>query len=305
MLAAGWPALPTVVRTVSRQRNVIMNRNRSHSVRALLGTSLLALALLAGCSDEPAGPGGNQEDTDTARVMMTFNVRTMAGTAPFALDSTFTSDAGIDYKVSKFIYFIHGITLIDTAGRSVLAELVNVVDTTRVPRPYNIALINYEQPETMTLRVLVPRGKYTGIRYSIGVPMFDASGVMLNHMDASTMEYPLNVDSDMYWGWKPGYIFLKIEGSARDKGDWKTFFYHIGDDKRLIMVSHDAPFTVAKGNASSRTLEVNVNRLFVTPTGQHSPNIVGTMEERTTHGGATADIVAGNATNSGFITMKP
>src|SRR5690606_13972400 len=97
--------------------------------------------------------------------------------------------------------------LIDTAGNNVAAALV---DTDNQPLKYNTTLVDYRRPETLTLRVLAPRGSYTAVHLTVGIPQFDAEGNMLNHVDASTMEYPLNVDTDMYWGWKVGYVFLKI-----------------------------------------------------------------------------------------------
>lgn len=278
-----------------------MKRIHYRQALALLSAPLLGLMLLAGCADDnPAQP--DPVDTDTAWVPMTFNIRTVAGATPFALDSMLTSESGISYKISKLIYYIQGINLVDTAGQSVAVEMV---DNAEKPLPYNIALVDYALPESMTIRVLAPRGNYKGLNLTVGVPLTDASGQELNHVDASAMEFPLNVDADMYWGWKAGYIFLKAEGRAQSDKEWLSFFYHLGDDKRIMPVRINEPFTVAKGGASSSTLEVNVNKLFVTPIGEHSPNMIGEMADRMAHGGTAADIMSRNVINSGFITLKP
>lgn len=279
-----------------------MKNKRYHPMTALLGAAITMMAF-TGCGDSGTQPGPNDGNNpnDTARVILTFDISTRGGNVPFEMDSTIASEGGIEFSVSKFLYYVHGISLIDTAGNSVAAEMV---DTAKNPVKYNTWLVDYQKPETLTLRVLARRGKYNGLRFALGVPSVDGAGNMLNHVDASTMEYPLNVDADMYWGWKPGYVFLKIEGNARDKGPWLPFYYHIGGDDRLMQMELQSPLNVAGNGSTRRTLEVNVNRLFVTPAGQNSPNMVGELKERIAHSGETIDIVARNATGSGFITLK-
>lgn len=277
-----------------------MKKNRYHHISALLGAAIVMMAA-AGCGDSGTQPDPGNNPNDTARVVLTFDISTKAGAALFEMDSTVTSEGGIEYTVSKLQYYVHGVSLIDTTGNNVAVELV---DTAQQPVMYNTWLVDYRRPETLTLRVLARRGKYNGVRFSVGIPEFDSSGNMLNHVDASTMEYPLNVDADMYWGWKPGYVFLKIEGNARNKGPWLPFYYHIGGDERLMAMDLQSPLIVAANGTTRRTLEVNVNRLFVTPFGHNSPNLVGELKDRIAHGGETIDIVALNAVTSGFITLK-
>lgn len=281
---------------------VTMNSDINRRPFALLAAFALVLGTLAGCDDSTTNPGPDPgENNDTASVLLKFNVSTTVGNTPFVLDSMYTSEAGTEYKVSKFLYYVYGIMLVDTLGNSIPVPMVNADST---PVLYNTVLVDYRKPETMSLQVLAKRGPYRGVRLAVGIPQFDSAGNMVNHVDASAMEYPLNVDADMYWGWKSGYIFLKIEGRSRSGDTLLPFFYHVGDDSRFMPISMDMPFTVKGDGSTVRTLAVNVNRLFVTPFGQHSPNMAGTLSERVTHGGTTADIVSGNAKSSGFMTLK-
>lgn len=281
---------------------VIMSSDINRRPFALFAVLALVMAMLAGCDDSTTNPGPDPgENNDTGSVMLKFQISTTAGTSPFVLDSMYTSESGTEYKVTKFLYYIYGIMLVDSMGNSISVPMINADST---PVNYNTALVDYRKPETMTLRVLAKRGSYSGIRLAVGIPQYDSAGNMLNHVDASAMEYPLNVDADMYWGWKSGYIFLKIEGRSRAGDSLLPFFYHVGDDSRFMPMSLDMPFTVKGDGSTVRTLAVNVNRLFVTPFGAHSPNIVGTLTERITHGGPTADLVSGNVRGSGFMTLK-
>ena len=71
----------------------------------------------------------------------------------------------------------------------------------------------------------------------------------------------------------------------------------------MAHVAINAPVTVgATGTAG--TLRVDINKLFVTPSGTFSPNIGGGSTDRMAHMGALVDTVANNVANSGFITLK-
>ena len=277
-----------------------MKHSIRRSISALCSATLLGL-LAAGCSDSGTQPStGDPAGTDTARVMMSFNLETVAGATSFALDSTMTSPGSVPFKVSKFRFFVSQFALIDASSKAVP---VTMVDPAGKPMKYDLTLVDYENPASTTLRVLAPKGSYSGLSFSVGVPVVGSKGDSLNHADASQQTAPLDVDNDMYWGWNPGYIFLKIEGKAQIKGEWQSFFYHVGNDPRMAHVAINAPVTVgATGTAG--TLRVDINKLFVTPSGTFSPNIGGGSTDRMAHMGALVDTVANNVANSGFITLK-
>jgi uncharacterized repeat protein (TIGR04052 family) len=74
------------------------------------------------------------------------------------------------------------------------------------------------------VRGTVPRGKYVGLRWTVGVPFG------LNHTDAPAAPAPLN-SAAMAWSWQSGRKFTKIEVSDPGGGaPWaaSTFFVHLG-----------------------------------------------------------------------------
>ncbi len=261
----------------------------------------LLLAMLAACADDPTTPPGTTP-ADTAAVMFTFNVRAFAGDKPVVFDSVMTSESGAQYKVSRFRFYACAPSLIDSNGATVAAAFV---DTSGKPIRYGVTLVDQENPATMVVRVMAKRGTYKGLAFAIGVPLLDSAAQPLNHGDASTKEYPLDVDADMYWGWNPGYIFLKIEGRSYVLNTWEQFYYHVGDDKRYMRITANGQFSVRGTGTNSATLHVNVNKLFVTPDGQHRPNLVGAIGDRIANNGPQTDVVAGNAQGSGFMTVEP
>lgn len=54
------------------------------------------------------------------------------------------------------------------------------------------------------LRGFAPAGDYSGLSFEVGVP------AELNHLDALSAPSPLNLNA-LYWNWRMGYIFTKIE----------------------------------------------------------------------------------------------
>ncbi|HUO72311.1 MAG TPA: MbnP family copper-binding protein [Solirubrobacteraceae bacterium] len=71
----------------------------------------------------------------------------------------------------------------------------------------------------------VPRGTYTGVRFTVGVPP------ALNHTDTVSAPAPLNVDA-MAWSWQYGRKFMRIEfvDPGGPTGAWPAhqFLVHLG-----------------------------------------------------------------------------
>ncbi|MDB5034209.1 MAG: hypothetical protein JWQ98_1450 [Chlorobi bacterium] len=265
--------------------------------------SILCLGIVAmaasGCGDATSPP--QVVPPDTAHYVATFDLKTMAGAAPFVLDSVMTTESGVQYKPSALRFYVSQFSLLDSAGNPVEATLV---DTAGIPLKYNLTFCDYVNPETQIIRFLARKGTYTGATFSVGVPSDPVDGKGLNHVDASQQTYPLNVDNDMYWGWNPGYIFFKIEGLAMVNKSWESFYYHVGNDGRLASIRLATPFTV-KGAGRAATMLVNTNRLFVTPSGGAFPNPGGALSDRVVNNGRLADTVAMNLAKSGCITLQP
>lgn len=265
-------------------------------------SALLASLLASGCAarqkfmDDCPGAA----PVDPSRVPVALDLKTVAGGAPFALGAPARTQGGVEYVVSKFRYYLSQVTLIDTSGAVFSAPLAG---TDGAPLRYGVALVDYADPASLQVNVLAPPGDYKAMDLVFGVPDRCPGGEPLNHGDPSARLSPLDVDSDMYWSWNPNYIFLKVEGRAQVDGASKRFFYHVGGDARAAKVHLHVPFKVAAGQPARAELVLDVNRLFVTKTGEDGPRLEA---GDTVHGGALADLMAANIAESGFIKpVKP
>jgi hypothetical protein len=266
----------------------------SHSFR-LSCFSLVVVFVLAACGDDPVTV--QPAAVDTTSVMVTLALETVAGGSPFALKQEMVSAPGAIYKTTKLRFYLSQPALIGPAGDTIPLTLL---DSAGAPLPYNLLLVDYGRPESQTIRFLARQKSYRGILLSLGVPIVDATGDSLNHGDASLRQYPLDIDADMYWAWNPGYVFLKMEGQVQTASGWAAFSYHVGGDQLLNRIPLIDSLVVGRTGAS-RTIRVDVNRLFITPAGNHSPDITVSAH---VNGGPMALVMATNAAGSGFLSIK-
>lgn len=261
-----------------------------HTLSILSGLICAVIsAALYSCTDT-AAPGPQD-------VVMRLPVSTFAGAQPFATDSVVVSENFIPYTVTKFRFYISQPALLDSAGNQIPVQLA---DTNGKPFKYGSWLVDYQLPWSQTLRFSAKPGAYTGLAFSIGVPE------SANHLDASQLDYPMNVDADMYWIWSSGYIFLKIEGRSYVDNRWLTYIFHVGFDRNYKRRVIKAPITVSAANANAYGLRADVNRLFVTPVGSDMPNLADTtLAGRNMNEGPLSTQVATNAVESGFINLRP
>lgn len=136
------------------------------------------------------------------------------GSQSIAINEVFTSSQGYDVKLTNFQ--ILGTDMAFGANIFTPAFLFNF-------------------PSGSTRMALLNTGysSFDSIHFNIGVP------ASLNHADPTLpgVDSPLNIANvdGMYWGWNPGYIFVKIEGKIDTIADGienfdKSFSYHLGDD---------------------------------------------------------------------------
>jgi uncharacterized repeat protein (TIGR04052 family) len=59
------------------------------------------------------------------------------------------------------------------------------------------------------------------VRFTLGVP-FER-----NHVDATSAPSPLNLTA-MFWGWRGGYKFLRVDSFAILEGEFAEFRIHLG-----------------------------------------------------------------------------
>lgn len=269
-------------------------------MRALLPALLLA-TLLAACGDDTDNTNQPPTVTDTTAMLVPLRFNLKVDNNPFHLDSTLTTSQGVSFKVSNFRWYLSRLSLLDSTGTAVP---VSLCDSAGSALPFNIHMLRADSAGTMTTYMRIYPGSYRGLTFGIGVPgttVFDT----LNHSDASMHSYPLNVDADMYWGWKAGYIFFKVEGTSFSDSA-RSFFYHIGDDKRYTSLQLDQAFSVVRSTPRPVEVEMNLARLFTAPDGSPSPRITSpNLSDRVAMSGPMLDTVARNLRLSNVFTLKP
>lgn len=111
---------------------------------------------------------------------------------------------------SDFRFYVTGVELIDKNGKAVPVEL----EQDGIWQYQNLALLDFEDGKGSCrngnsglhdqVTGTVPKGKYRGVRFTLGVPF------ELNHGDPTIAPSPLNI-SGMFWVWQSGYKFVKID----------------------------------------------------------------------------------------------
>jgi hypothetical protein len=238
---------------------------------------------------------------DDAAPVTRFDLRFVTGDVPLTAGGEATSSRGVKVKATKGRFYLSQPKLVDADGQQVPTELV---DENGDRLPYGVTLVDFESPASMKLYLRAPAGSYRGLSASIGVPTNCESGERLNHSDASAMKAPLDVDTDMYWSWNPGYVFLKFEGQVAAGTGWERFFYHVGEDKRFAAVELRHEFTIGSQGGSGPTILADFERLLTAATGEARPDITDAGQRRV-HGGGLADALAENIRQSGFLRFQP
>jgi hypothetical protein len=257
---------------------------------------------LAACAPEqPAAPAECfNEPQRGERVPMTrMPVRFVAGANAVEFAAPVTLSRGVEVTTTKARMLVSQVALIDTAGARQPAELV---DANGQRLQYGVAMVDLERPESMALTFRAPPGEYRALALSIGVPRQCESGQTLNHSDASAMKAPLDVDSDMFWSWDPGYVFLKFEGQLGAASAREAFFFHVGGDERFVQLELPGAFSISPQGGLGPSVVADVNRLLTTEAGEARPDILDPAARRV-HGGAGADALAENLRRSGFLRL--
>ncbi|HVM88990.1 MAG TPA: MbnP family protein [Puia sp.] len=116
---------------------------------------------------------------------------------------------GDSFYITTFKYYISNITLTKTND-----------ETITIPDSY--LLVNAADSSTFTQQLPdVPAGKYKNISFIIGVDSLrNFSGAQTGCLDPA---------KGMFWTWKNGYIFVKMEGYSPQSSDKKNrLVFHIG-----------------------------------------------------------------------------
>lgn len=151
------------------------------------------------------------------------------GAVPFACGQSYSGIGMTSSTITPtdFRFFVSDVSLLRNDGTSVPVTL----DQDGTWQYRNLALLDFEDGTgpcrngnaavNTEIRGSIPKGDYVGVRFTLGVP-FD-----LNHGDPTLAPSPLNITS-MFWVWKAGYRFLKIEMASSGQPD-KRLQYAAGN----------------------------------------------------------------------------
>jgi hypothetical protein len=232
------------------------------------GGNAAAAAPAAGSGGiEPQGPacdGAVPVKRDLAS-RLDLPIRLAIGSASAEIDVAAAAD-GRELRVSLFKFFLTEPVLVDAAGRETKGQ---VVDAEGKPLPYGVQLVDMEEPSPH-FRIAASDGIYSRLRFGVGVPPGCNAPSNSDHV------YPLNPDSEMYWGWAARFMFIRIEGSSRatPTQEFAPFLYHVGFDAAFAHITVEGALTV-NGVGSGPTLVLDIARMLATeaqmlPAPQHA-----------------------------------
>ena len=272
----------------------------SVSWRLIAASTLAVIGSAAGCGGRASAICSADPSPSASAVLIDVSLDANAGGTPFAIGAKMMSNTGVEYTASTLRFYLSHVELLDGNG---VASPAVLADAGGTPLRYGVTLVDYRKPDSQVLHLLVPPGSYESLSLSVGVPR-DCSGGsgVLNHENASEQSYPLDVDSDMYWGWDSGYVFFKIEGHATTPAGSKAFLFHLGDDNRYATANVPARLDVS--GPAAHHLAMDINRLFTTPAGEEAPDMTGAATSNIVHGGKEADTIVNNLKSSGVFQWK-
>jgi uncharacterized repeat protein (TIGR04052 family) len=205
-----------------RQCDTFAARRGPGSLLAMRASVALGAPLLP-CLSLVLACGGETED-------YTLSFEARAGGAPLRCGEGYTGMGASSGPVElrDFRLYVSDVRLVGADGAEAPLEL----DQDVVWQHASVALLDFEDgsgacsasgtPETRA--VITGQAAIdapTGVRFRIGVP-FD-----LNHLDTATQPSPLNLGA-MFWNWRGGYKFLRLDLRDRGVQPPSAFNIHLG-----------------------------------------------------------------------------
>jgi len=246
-----------------------------------LSTAFALLLLFSLCSGFKRKP-----KNATAHLFIRFE--NFVGNRPLKLNDSlnkYTNANGDDFYITTFKYYVSNIVLTKKNG-----------ETVSLPESY--FLINAADSSTWAQELRdVPEGKYKSIRFIIGVDSLrNFAGAQTGLLDPS---------KGMFWTWKSGYIFVKMEGvSGKSTSKKNRLTFHIGGaiapENTIRSFAQDFPKTLKIRNEKDPQIDIAVNAaaLFKGKTTVDFSKLNFTM------GGPQSVIIADNYANGLFTVTN-
>ncbi len=210
---------------------------KTHYKLKFIGLFALTLGLMTSC----------KKDYEKRENDFTMSFKTTANGNDYKLEDTYAAPDGTVIKFEKFQFYLSDITLIDKKDREVMLS--------------EIELLKFAGDGTSETTLKAPKGKFTSIRFGIGVKQTLNEGNPDQY--AADADHPLSVTQNTYWGWAGLYRFITSEGRFDADGDDEfegTFAYHTGHEVSYRTLTLDEEITI-KGD-SNLNFEVDLYTLL-------------------------------------------
>ena len=228
--------------------------------------SLFTLMIQSCKDDEPIPVPGKSTAT------ITFDARWNG--VPFQMQQVYMDDFGNRIRADKFMNYFSFIKLVAEDGSEVVLK--------------DFVLADFSETNSYTAEV--PPGKYTSLKFGIGVDRD-------YNKDQDPAQYPssspLSVagSQGMFWVWNTGYIFAKFEGKADTTGTegvelLSPIAIHAGDDFSYRNYTSPNFNVTIDGKDHVFAVYLNVDRIFSPEQG----NDVNIAQDAITHGGTNPDL---------------
>ena len=229
---------------------------------------LLPLFVLA-CLDDDDFPAPLAESPLTVAFRGTYDGEDLA-----IQRTAYAYPTGDSLKVLLFQYYVSDL------------ELLPSDNGTTLPLPLaDIDLIRWrgaQEPATQEREYTVPRGRYRGLRFGLGVKP------ELNAMDPASFAADYVLNENEFWGPQTRYVFAKIEANAmlEEDGRYDTgLSYHLGSDSLYRIITLEQPFIVGDGGTDRLTI---VADLLAALSGNGQTFDITDPAKQTVHGGNQA-----------------
>ncbi len=162
-----------------------------------------------------------------AQQPVTIRFRAMVGGTELACGKSYQNIGTTKSTITPrdFRFYVHQLRLVEESGREVAVEL----EQDEKWQLDEVALLDFEDatgscangtPErNMSVKGTAPAGRYTGVRFKLGVP-FEK-----NHTDLTKMPSPLNLTA-LAWVWNAGRKFARLDFSST--GAPRGYAIHLG-----------------------------------------------------------------------------
>jgi hypothetical protein len=203
----------------------------------------------------------NDDDTNSNNVVsndasITFDAR--VGASDFALDTPFTIN-GATYQFDNLRYWVSNIELVNANNETTqLNDSYFLLEETK-----EVAVqegdFTYPAKKRETINVAgLPTGKYTKIRFSVGVDALYNDNLSLQAGELSQLNGMTNIS----WMWHTSYIFSSLVGKNTASNQAVVVETGLNANYRTVEITLATPFEVKANQANALSLNVDVAKII-------------------------------------------